>query len=651
MPRATRPDDDSSAPVVWVRQELFQQRVCPTIDVDLIAAYKLVEHLRAKARTAWGLFTLDAWIASCREVLNLSDASAHQLFEGYKIMESWSAYDAEFPVEAVSAAGGQSKLGSIPLMAQFLFVRNYVPPTATATDIQLQVESVYPGVGDEADGSTTGGSVENGDGGGANSGSPRTPRSTRKKLQPQAKVLGKNKPHSWSSLMKLRQSSADQHFKYVLKNFKSLLRLTVHDLADQPIFERAKITRQEVHHFGFLFGACAKLHPDRNALLRDLFLDNPTGGATRTAATVKTFEAWMKQHLVAVPYGDDMHDPPHGKSASPTNASASVSGSAVQRVSPLNATSGHTLYIGRKSDASTIVDERHFAHKGLGGGSGAGNTHSTRGRSVSILQCSQSSIFIVAPVAFLRIVGCSNCSIFVSAVRFNVTIENCEFCQVSSTTRSISVCNCVDTTLYTCTTSPPVLAGDCRGIRLAPNGSFHHRDLPILAQASFPGVSNQRQSPGSLEADAGDALPHNFWGEPVEDNGRDHHYVNLGAGASKPKGANWSILPADEFLPALVPYQDTTPNPGTGVSSHKASDLDMRQYPRWRRLPQPYASVAQTRAAKALSLQKTIEASGVQPQAYGVETCFACADVWRFSSSSCICTLVPVPCLHILFCC
>lgn len=216
-----------------------------------------------------------------------------------------------------------------------------------------------------------------------------------------------------------------------------------------------------------------------------------------------------------------------------------------------------------------------------------------------------------------------------------------------STTRSISVCNCVDTTLYTCTTSPPVLAGDCRGIRLAPNGSFHHRDLPILAQASFPGVSNQRQSPGSLEDDgAGDALPHNFWGEPVEDNGRDHHYVNLGAGASKPKGANWSLLPADEFLPALVPYQDTNPNPGTGVVSHKASSLDMRQYPRWRRLPQPYASVAQTRAAKALSLQKTIEASGRfgtggrTPSKHALawrrqDACQAfCVDLFRFSFTS-----------------
>lgn len=179
-------------------------------------------------------------------------------------------------------------------------------------------------------------------------------------------------------------------------------------------------------------------HPDRNALLRDLFLDGTqAGGAARPTATVEQFEAWMKRHLVAVPYGDDMHDPPHGgKSASPTNASSSglSGGPAVQRVSPLNTTtSGHTLYIGRKSDASTIVDERHFPHKDHpgGGGSGAGNTHSMRGRSVSILQCSQSSIFIVAPVAFLRIVGCSNCSIFVSAVRFNVTIENCEFCQVT----------------------------------------------------------------------------------------------------------------------------------------------------------------------------------------------------------------------------
>ena len=136
--------------------------------------------------------------------------------------------------------------------------------------------------------------------------------------------------------------------------------------------------------------------------------------------SVKAFETWMKEYMVSIPYGDNIQDHPSGKH------------SFVQTTDvPLKATpdNGRPLFIARKTDSSVFVDERHFPHADAPQPSD--RQHALRGRAVTILQCSHTSVFIIAPVAFLRIVGCSNCKIFVSAARFNVTVENCEFCEVT----------------------------------------------------------------------------------------------------------------------------------------------------------------------------------------------------------------------------
>jgi len=165
-----------------------------------------------------------------------------------------------------------------------------------------------------------------------------------------------------------------------------------------------------------------------------------------------------------------------------------------------------------------------------------------------------------------------------------------------------------------CTTTQPILSGDCRGIRLAPNGSFHHRDIPILTMARFPGLEAELNV-----GTEGHSSIQNHWNNPVDDDeasGRGGGTVI--AGGSKPKGANWSILPVEDFVPALVPYHD-----GTSGFARKASSQDIERYPAWRRLPAPYVSVTENRIAKTMALQSNIEAAGMCPS-YGCSLLFGC---------------------------
>jgi hypothetical protein len=181
---------------------------------------------------------------------------------------------------------------------------------------------------------------------------------------------------------------------------------------------------------------------------------------------VKQFEKWMVGHLVSIPYGETIQDAAAASGGSSSSSSSSLRGNSdsprsVDGLSPRSSppqvpARSRPLYVARKSDSSVFIDEHHFpghfsahssggdsssssssssssrTHHGEGGGvvvtSSAGSVH---GRSVTVFQCSHTSVFVVAPVAFLRVVGCSNCTVFVSVARFNVTIENCEFCDVT----------------------------------------------------------------------------------------------------------------------------------------------------------------------------------------------------------------------------
>ena len=225
----------SPTTIVWVHPELFQQRVCQLDpSIDLVSVYKLVDRLRSKSKQ--GLFSLTTWEDCCDEVLDLEPAFARHLFTRYKLMESWSGQTSQLTSSTtVAQKGGISHFGVVALMAQFLFVQNYCKsPTVTAAELKLQVESIHP--------AGKGKTGINGDPI-SHSHAPASPRMSSK-LQ------------SWTTTMKLRHSSGEDHCSYVVKNFKSLLRLVVSDLTEEPSFDRGTLTKLEVQNFAFLFGAC-----------------------------------------------------------------------------------------------------------------------------------------------------------------------------------------------------------------------------------------------------------------------------------------------------------------------------------------------------------------------------------------------------------
>lgn len=184
------------------------------------------------------------------------------------------------------------------------------------------------------------------------------------------------------------------------------------------------------------------------SLLRLFQLSHSQNSAKSSASdavtTAKKFEDWLIEHLVSIPYWENIQDV-HG---SPNWSNGPNSPS--PRSSPHLAAQKRPLYVANRSDSSVFIDEHHFpvltststsnsndngkysCNSSESTGHGECNDNSSvHGRSVTVFQCSHTSVFVVAPVAFLRVVGCSNCVIFVSVARFNVTVENCDHCDIT----------------------------------------------------------------------------------------------------------------------------------------------------------------------------------------------------------------------------
>ncbi|EER03725.1 hypothetical protein Pmar_PMAR023023 [Perkinsus marinus ATCC 50983] len=87
---------------------------------------------------------------------------------------------------------------------------------------------------------------------------------------------------------------------------------------------------------------------------------------------------------------------------------------------------------------------------------------------VYISNCSETSIYLSGPARFAAVVGCVDCDIVLCCCTCQVSIANCERCNVHTLTNAIRLESGVDVNLYTLTRNPPVITGDCRGIKLAP---------------------------------------------------------------------------------------------------------------------------------------------------------------------------------------
>lgn len=230
---------------------------------------------------------------------------------------------------------------------------------------------------------------------------------------------------------------------------------------------------------------------------------------------------------------------------------------------------------GVMTSAGGVVDDRslHGLHRGT----------VVRGESdlpsgeLSITDCHDVVIYILAPLRRCMVSGCGECTIVLGAVGGMLRVERCEKTQLIAAASACCIGSCHDCTLYLGVNKAPYLIGDNRFITLAPHNTRYERVISHLGQAG-------------VRLD----LP-NAWDNPLVINTQDRRLSSAGAGSSPraatapspftaatslggspalggtaaglgPRLGPVTLMPPGDFLPFVVPFKGG-PGPLAGGSA------------------------------------------------------------------------------------
>ena len=181
--------------------------------------------------------------------------------------------------------------------------------------------------------------------------------------------------------------------------------------------------------------------------------------------------------------------------------------------------------------------------------------------SVRVADCEDAVVYLLAPAAYVSVVGCANCVVVVGAASRAVRVERCRRVTVIAAARRLRVRAAAECVFHLGVAERPVFLGECRGNVLAPYNTFYET---LEADLETAGLSV-------------DALSVDAWREPqcafanLSDESRDD--ASLRDSDSSPSRGDASPRPErpaggravermspEAFAPFIVPFRGDTLN-------------------------------------------------------------------------------------------
>ncbi|CAN0927679.1 TBCC domain-containing protein 1, partial [Linum grandiflorum] len=136
-------------------------------------------------------------------------------------------------------------------------------------------------------------------------------------------------------------------------------------------------------------------------------------------------------------------------------------------------------------------------------------TSDLKGSSLKVLNCHESSIYILAPLRYATVYGCSDSTIVLGAVGKAVRIEHCERVHVITAARRVCIANCRECVFFLGVNQRPLMVGDNHKLHVAPYNTFYS-DLEVhMAEAGVEATINKWDEPLALGVvDPHDSLSH-----------------------------------------------------------------------------------------------------------------------------------------------
>lgn len=132
-----------------------------------------------------------------------------------------------------------------------------------------------------------------------------------------------------------------------------------------------------------------------------------------------------------------------------------------------------------------------------------------KGSSVKVLNCQESTIYILAPLRYAIVYGCSDATIVLGAVGKAVRVEHCERVHVIVASKRICIANCRECVFFLGVNQQPLMVGDNHKLQVAPyNTCYPQLEEHMSEVGILPTVNRWDEALALSMLDPHDSLSH-----------------------------------------------------------------------------------------------------------------------------------------------
>ncbi|XP_018486574.1 uncharacterized protein LOC108857136 [Raphanus sativus] len=158
-----------------------------------------------------------------------------------------------------------------------------------------------------------------------------------------------------------------------------------------------------------------------------------------------------------------------------------------------------------------------------------------RGRSVKVVNCHDSVIYLLAPLRYATVHGCSDTTIVLGAVGKALKVEHCERVHVIAAAKRVCIANCRECVFFLGVNQRPLIVGDNHKLQVAPYNTYYSHLGEHMSEVGVEPTINKWDKPLVLGA----VDPHDSLSHP--------------AGVADAQAESAACVDPDQFINFLIP--------------------------------------------------------------------------------------------------
>ncbi|KAL0725478.1 hypothetical protein Bca4012_040077 [Brassica carinata] len=158
-----------------------------------------------------------------------------------------------------------------------------------------------------------------------------------------------------------------------------------------------------------------------------------------------------------------------------------------------------------------------------------------RGRSVKVVNCHDSVIYLLAPLRYATVHGCSDTTIVLGAVGKALRVEHCERVHVITAAKRVCIANCRECVFFLGVNQRPLIVGDNHKLQVAPFNTYYSHLEEHMSEVGLESTINKWDKPLALGA----VDPHDSLSHP--------------AGVADAQAESAAFVDPDQFVNFLIP--------------------------------------------------------------------------------------------------